>query len=111
MGISLEITMGISLETAMGISLEITMGGIWEASGKHLGGIWEASGRQARGIWGASGGHLESIWEASGIWDGQVKARGGLEGKMCHNHCAFLSNVARPTISPARERPDLHKVS
>ena len=29
---------------------------------------------------------------------------------MCQNHCVFLSKVARPTVSRARERPDPHQV-
>ena len=57
-------------------------------------------------MWTPSGWHLGAIWGLDGPWEAKMQSG----GKMCQNHCVFLSKVARPTISSARERPDPHQV-
>ena len=69
-----------------------------------LGSIWEAPGRHLRGLWMASERHLGG----SRIPGGSQRLQMAPGRKLCQNHCVFLSKVARPTISPARDESRCH---
>ena len=73
---------------------------------RDLGGIWEASGR----LLGAQGGTQRHPRRHPGGTQGSPGGQRRLGGKVCQNICVFLIKVARPTFSPARERPDPHEV-
>ena len=74
-----------------------------EGFGRNLGGFWEA--------FRSPGRHPEAPQEAPRRHPGQPRRPEASWRQSVSKHvCFFLIKVARPTFSPARERPDPHEV-